>query len=88
MDIRTLPQTIRRGREEALRFLASPAGERWRLRAAWVMVVALPLVFRIPVLRRHWALRFLELVGGAAVLAKLGKAVRDWEPSAAGSRPA
>jgi hypothetical protein len=52
------------------------------------MVVALPLVFRIPVLRRHWALRLLKLVGGAAVLGKLGKAVRDWEPSAAGSRPA
>jgi hypothetical protein len=48
------------------------------------MVVALPLVFRIPILRKHWALRFLKFAGGAAVLMKLGNAVRDWEPSPAG----
>ena len=84
VDIRTLPETIARARRDALQFLASPAGERWRRRAAWVLVVALPLAFRIPVLRKHWALRFLELAGGAAILVKLGQAVRDWEPSPAG----
>ena len=84
VDIRTLPKTIGRTRREALRFLATPAGERWRHRAAWVLVVALPLAFRIPVLGKHWALRFLELAGGAAILVKLGQAVRDWEPSPAG----
>ena len=84
MEIRTLPEAIGRRRQEAIRFLASPAGEQWRRRAAWVMVVALPLAFKIPVLRRHWALRFLELVGGAAILVKLGQAVRDWEPEPAG----
>ena len=78
-----LPETIRRARQDALRFLASPTGERWRRRAAWVLIAALPLAFRIPVLRRHWAIRFLELAGGAAILVKLGQAVRDWEPSAA-----
>ena len=83
VDFRGLPETIRRRRQEALEFLASPAGERWRNRAAWIMVVALPLAFRIPVLRRHWAFRFLELAGGAALLVKLGQAVRDWEPSPA-----
>jgi hypothetical protein len=84
VDIRALPETIGRRRREALQFLATPAGERWRDRAAWVLVVALPLAFRIPVLRKHWALRFLELAGGAAILVKLGQAVRDWEPSIAG----
>ena len=84
VDIRTLPETIARTRRDALQFLASPAGERWRRRAAWVLVVALPLAFRIPLLRKHWALRFLELAGGAAILVKLGQAVRDWEPSPAG----
>ncbi|MDP9340504.1 MAG: hypothetical protein M3Q23_00010 [Actinomycetota bacterium] len=84
MDIRTLPEAIRRRRREALQFLASPSGERWRRRMAWVLVVALPLAFRIPLLRKHWALRLLELAGGAAILVKLGQAVRDWEPSPAG----
>ena len=81
MDVRTLPETVERGRREALRFLASPAGQRWRRRTAWLLVVALPLAFRVPVLRRHWALRFLELAGGAGILVKLGQAVRDWEPA-------
>ncbi len=83
VDIRTLPETIERARREALRFLASPAGARWRRRAAWIMVVALPLAFRIPAVRKHWAGRFLELAGGAAILVKLGQAVRDWDPAPA-----
>jgi len=84
MDIRTLPETIGRRRREALRFLASPRRRAVRRRTAWVLVVALPLVFRIPLVRKHWALRFLELAGGAPILVKLGEAVRDWEPSPAG----
>ena len=84
VDIRTVPETIGRRRQDALRFLGSPAGKRWKRRTAWVLVVALPLAFRIPVLRKHWALRLLELAGGAAILVKLGEAVRDWEPSPAG----
>jgi len=81
VDIHGLPDLIERRRQEALRFLASPAGERWRRRTAWFLVFALPLVFRIPALRRHWAVRLLELAGGAAVLVKLGQSVRDWQPS-------
>jgi hypothetical protein len=46
------------------------------------MIVALPLVFRVPGLRKHWAIRLLELAGGAAILVKLGEAVRDWQPQA------
>jgi len=82
MDAASLPARIAGLREEALRFLASPAGERWRHRAAWFLIVALPVVFRVPRLRRHWAIRLLELAGGAAVLVRLGEAIRDWQPSA------
>jgi hypothetical protein len=78
---RRLPTSIRALRERALEFLASPAGERFRHRGAWLLIVALPLVFRLPALRRHWALRILELAGGAAVLVRLGEAIRDWTPS-------
>ena len=84
MDLRILPEAIDRRRQEALHFLASPAGERWRRRAAWVLIVVLPVAFRIPAVRRHWALRLLEIAGGAAVLVKLGQAVRDWTPLPAG----
>ena len=80
MNIRVLPEAIERRRATGLRFLGSPAGERWRHRTAWLLVVGLPLVFRIPVLRKHWAIRLLELAGGAAILVKLGDAVRTWQP--------
>jgi len=82
MDTVSLPARIAGLRDEALRFLVSPAGERWRHRAAWLLIVALPVVFRVPRLRRHWAIRLLELAGGATVLVKLGEAIRDWRPSA------
>jgi hypothetical protein len=77
-----LPARIAALRDEALRYLASPAGQRLRHRTAWFFIVALPLVFRVPRLRRHWAIRLLELGGGAAVLMRLGEAIRDWQPAA------
>jgi len=77
---RTLPRQISGLRDQALEYLASPAGETLRRRMAWVMIVALPLVFRVPKLRKHWAIRLLELAGGVAILVKLGERVRDWEP--------
>jgi hypothetical protein len=78
---RDLPSSIRALRDRSLEFLASPAGERLRHRGAWLLIAALPLVFRLPALRRHWALRILELAGGAAALVRLGEAIRDWTPS-------
>jgi hypothetical protein len=83
MDLEGLPSRIASLRRDALRFLASPAGERMRHRAAWVLIVALPFVFRVPRLRRHWAIRLLELAGGATVLVRLGEAIRDWQPQPA-----
>lgn len=80
MTANGLPERIAALREQALNFLASPAGERFRRRAAWFLIVALPFVFRVPRLRRHWAIRLLELAGGAAVLTRLGEAIRDWQP--------
>lgn len=77
-----LPLRISELREGALAYLATPAGRRLRHRAAWLLIVALPAVFRVPRLRRHWAIRLLEIAGGAAVLIRLGEAIRDWEPAA------
>ena len=84
MDVSTFPEAIERGRRETLRFLASPAGERWRHRMAWVLIVGLPLALRMPGLRRRRLVRLIELAGGAAVLVKVGEAVRSWEPSQVG----
>jgi hypothetical protein len=40
------------------------------------------MLLRIPLLRRHPLLRWLELLGGVALIIKLAEALRDWEPSA------
>jgi len=68
---------------ESLReYLASPAGRRTRRVVGTALILGSPLLFRMPGLRRHWALRLAELAGGAALLVALGERLRDWEPQA------
>jgi hypothetical protein len=65
---------------EIQRFLASDAGRRFRRVLATGAIVGVPILFRIPGLRRYPMIRWLELVGGAALVVKLAEALRDWEP--------
>jgi len=66
--------------DEIEAFLASDAGRRLRRVFATGIVLTVPLLFRIPGLRRSPLLRWLELIGGAALIVKLAEALRDWEP--------
>lgn len=61
-------------------FLASDSGRLVRRVVAGTVLLTLPLVLRMPVVRRHPLLRWLELLGGAALIVKLAEALRDWEP--------
>jgi hypothetical protein len=61
-------------------YLATPAGRRMQRAVGLAFIVGSPLIFRLPGLRRHWAMRALELAGGAVLLVKLGELIRDWEP--------
>jgi len=61
-------------------YLASPSGRRTRRIVGGALILGSPLLFRMPGLRRHWALRLAELAGGAALLVALGERLRDWEP--------
>jgi hypothetical protein len=63
-------------------FLDSPTGRRFRRLLAGAAIVAAPLLFRLPVLKRYPLLRALELAGGAALVVKFAEALRDWEPAA------
>lgn len=65
--------------EQARAFLASPAGARARRWLAAGVIISVPLLFRIPVLRRHPLFRWLEALGGAALVIKAMEALRDWE---------
>ncbi len=74
--------------DRAEAWLATPAGRRFRKRAARVILVGTPLLFRHRFFRSTWPGRIIELTGGAALLVKLAEAIRDWEPSPGpGPRP-
>jgi hypothetical protein len=70
------------GLDSLREYLASPAGRRMRRMVGGALILGSPLLFRVPGLRRHWALRLAELLGGAAILVALGERLRDWEPGA------
>jgi hypothetical protein len=65
--------------EQAKAFLASPAGARARRWLAAGVIVSAPLLFRMPVMKRHPLFRWLEALGGAALVIKAMEALRDWE---------
>jgi hypothetical protein len=68
------------GVDRAEDWLATPAGRKFRKRAARLILVATPLLFRHRFFRSTWPGRIIELAGGAALLMKLAEAIRDWEP--------
>ncbi len=65
--------------EQVLAFLESPAGKRVRRQVATGLIVSVPIVMRVPGLRRTAIGRAIELAGGATIVVKLAELVRDWE---------
>jgi hypothetical protein len=76
----TLRRRVEISAESIAAFLASDAGRLVRRVVAGTVLLTLPFVLRMPVVRRHPLLRWLELLGGAALVVKLAEALRDWEP--------
>jgi hypothetical protein len=67
--------------DELVSFLESPAGRRLRRYLATALIVSVPIVLRIPGLRRSPIGRLIEVGGGAALVVKLAELIRDWERS-------
>ena len=67
--------------DELAEFLDSPTGRRLRGMFATGLIVSVPLVMRIPGLRRSPIGRLIEVTGGAAIVMAIAEAVRDWERS-------
>ena len=65
--------------DELLAFLDSPAGRRLRRYLATALIISVPLVMRIPGLRRSPIGRLIEVGGGAVVIVKIAELIRDWE---------
>ncbi len=72
---------------ELLAFLDSPTGRRLRRYLATALIVSVPLVMRIPGLRRSPIGRLIEVGGGAVVVVKIAELIRDWERRDAGPTP-
>ncbi len=65
--------------DELLEFLDSPGGRRFRRYLANGLILSVPLVMRMPWLKRSPIGKLIELGGGAAILMKVAELVRDWE---------
>jgi len=71
--------------DELLAFLESPAGRRLRRGVAAGLIVSVPIVMRIPGLRRSPLGRLIEGAGGAVLVVKLAELIRDWERGEGGT---
>ena len=65
--------------DDVLAFLESQSGRRARATLATGLIVSVPLVMRVPGLRRSAIGRAIEVVGGATLVVKLAELIRDWE---------
>jgi hypothetical protein len=71
--------------EELVAFLDSPSGRRLRKRLATGLILSVPLVLRLPWLRRSPIGKLIELGGGAALVVKIAELIRDWEKTKDGA---
>ncbi len=65
--------------DEVLEFLDSPTGRRLRRVLAGAVIVSVPLIMRIPGLKRSPLGRLVTVTGGSAILIGIAEAIRDWE---------
>jgi len=72
--------------DELLEFLDSPAGRRLRKVLASAVIVSVPLIMRVPGLKRSPLGRLVAVTGGSAILIGIAEAVRDWERGDASGR--
>jgi hypothetical protein len=77
--ITQMSERLHASTEEVISFLESPGGKRLRSMISTGLIVSVPLVMRIPGLRKTFVGRAVEMVGGAALVIKLAELIRDWE---------
>jgi hypothetical protein len=67
--------------DELLEFLDSPSGRRLRGLLAGAVIVSVPLIMRVPGLKRSPLGRLVAVTGGSAIMIGIAEAIRDWERS-------
>ena len=66
--------------EDVEDYLASDRGAQVRRAVAIGLITGAPLIVKLPVVKNTPLGRLLVIAGGAALIVKLGEALRDWEP--------
>ena len=66
--------------EDVERYLASERGAQLRKAIALGLITGAPLLVKLPWVKDTPFGRLLVFAGGAALIIKLGEALRDWEP--------
>jgi hypothetical protein len=77
---REVERAANRGIDEAVAWLASEEGRRFRSYAARALTLAAPLILRHPFFRTPVG-RVIQVAGGAALVAKAADLIRDWDPA-------
>lgn len=80
ITIEEVRRQVAEAAEAVVGYLDSPEGRRLRSRVASGLIVAAPLVSRLPVVRRTPLGRVVGFLGGAALIVKAAEMIRDWEP--------
>ena len=79
--LQTLAERAEISVDELLEFLDSPSGRRVRNAVAAGLIVSVPIIMRIPGLKRSPLGRLIELTGGTAIVLAVAEAIREWERS-------
>ena len=62
-------------------YLSSEEGRKMRGRVATGLIVAAPVLARLPFMRASKLGRLVGFAGGAALIVKAAEMIRDWEPA-------
>jgi hypothetical protein len=66
--------------EDVERYLASEKGRQLRRALALGLITGAPMLVKLPWVKNTPLGRLLVFAGGAALIIKVGEALRDWDP--------
>ena len=76
-----LAETVYDAVEDVKAYLGSPEGRELRRKTAAGLMLAAPVIARLPAIRATKLGKVVGFAGGAALIIKAAEMIRDWEPT-------
>ncbi len=76
-----LAETVYDAVEDVKAYLGSPEGRELRRKTAAGLMLAAPVIARLPAIRATKLGKVVGFAGGAALIVKAAEMIRDWEPT-------